>query len=178
MKRSGTAKTTKSLKAGHVNSFSLLNWKKNPLELGEHILSQAITTLPKKRKTISQLVNNDKVVTKLLNVSLLASDIGGSRPITSDRGYSSSSSKTFKEYLSSIDMRILRVMQDDVPIFSKRENSNQEVIKSILREKSISLEDLTRKAVVIQRAWKKMMKKIIVNKYKLLFQQATGKLIK
>jgi hypothetical protein len=75
-------------------------------------------------------------------------------------------------------MRILRVMQDDVPIFSKRENSNQEVIKSILREKSISLEDLTRKAVVIQRAWKKMMKKIIVNKYKLLFQQATGKLIK
>lgn len=111
-------------------------------------------------------------------MSLLASELGGSRPITSERRCLESHSKTFKEYLSSIDVRILKTMSDDVPIFTRRTNSYEEIVKTIMRSKQISLEELTRKVLVIQRAWKRAMKNIVVNKYKLLFQQATDKLIK
>lgn len=47
-----------------------------------------------------------------------------------------------------------------------------------MRSKQISLEELTRKVVVIQRAWKRAMKSLIIKKYRLLFQQATDKLVK
>lgn len=118
-KRIGNTKTTKSLKNGHVNSFILINAKKHPLELSE-------STGIKKRRAQSQtsFVKNDKVVSKLLNMSLLASELGGSRPITSERCSLESHSKTFKEYLSSIDVRILKTMSDDVPIFTRRMHSH------------------------------------------------------
>jgi hypothetical protein len=115
-KRIGTNKTTKSLKAGHVNSFILINAKKNQIDSSE-------TNVTKKRRVQSAFAKNDKVVSKLLNMSLLASELGGSRPITSERRCIESHSKTFKEYLSSIDMRILKTMSDDVPIFTTRINS-------------------------------------------------------
>ena len=89
-----------------------------------------------------------------------------------------SHSKTFKEYLSSIDVRILKTMSDDVPIFTRRMNSHEEVVKAIMKSNQISLEELTRKVVVIQRAWKRAMKTLVIKKYRLLFQQATDKLVK
>jgi hypothetical protein len=64
------------------------------------------------------LICNDKVVSELLNASLLASELGGSRPVTSDRKSAEPNhSKAFKEYMNSIDIRIIRNIQDDIPIF-------------------------------------------------------------
>lgn len=76
-------KTTKSLKSKHVNSFS--NWKKIPLGLGEHIVSQAISNVSRKKRAHSAFAKNDRVVSKLLNMSLLGSEMSGSQPITSER---------------------------------------------------------------------------------------------
>jgi hypothetical protein len=69
-------------------------------------------------------------------------------------------------------------MQDDVPTFTKREHSYQEIAKSIMRSHSISLEEFTRKVVTIQRAWKRLIKRAIISKYKLLFRLATDKLVR
>jgi hypothetical protein len=39
-----------------------------------------------------------------------------------------------------MDMRIIRSMQDDVPIFAdKKDSSNQDIIRNILKRKLISL---------------------------------------
>jgi len=75
----------------------------------------------KKKRASSSLIKNDKVVSKLLNMSVLASELGGSQPITSERRSNNSSiSRNFKEYMSSVDMRIIKCMQDDVPIFASK----------------------------------------------------------
>lgn len=76
-----------------------------------------------------------------------------------------------------MDMRLLRTMQDDVPIFQQQTNS-QDVVKAVMRSKGISLEQLTSKVVIIQRAWRKVLCKQVVHKYKLLFRQATDKLVR
>ena len=61
------------IKTGHVTSCTMPNWKKIPIDLAEHTVSQAAPQ--KKRRTQSQnnFIKNDKVVTKLLNMSMLAS---------------------------------------------------------------------------------------------------------
>jgi hypothetical protein len=91
-----------------------------------------------RRKGEHSFTKNDKVVSKLLNMSLLASELGGSRPITSERQHSEPHSRTFKEYLSSMDMRLLRTMQDDIPSFVHQGHS-QETVKSLMRSKGLSL---------------------------------------
>jgi hypothetical protein len=113
-------KSAKTVKEGHVNSCSLEGWKKMPIGLSEHVVSQSISGVGKKKRAHSTFSKNDKVVSRLLNISLLASELGGSRPITSERRNEQPHSKTFKEEMSSIDMRIIRSMQDDVPIFRQK----------------------------------------------------------
>jgi hypothetical protein len=100
-KKSGSTKAVRSGRQGHVNSFLLINPKKQE----------------GRQKSEPSFCRNDRVVSKLLNMSMLASELGGSRPITSERQSVDSHSRTFKEYLSSMDMRLLRTMQDDVPVF-------------------------------------------------------------
>lgn len=68
-KKSGSTKAVRSGRQGHVNSFLLINPKK-----------------PEGRqKSEPSFSRNDRVVSKLLNMSMLASELGGSRPITSER---------------------------------------------------------------------------------------------
>lgn len=45
-----------------------------------------------------------------------------------------------------------------------------------MRAKGISLEQLTSKVLLIQRAWRKALTKVVVHKYRVLFRQATDKL--
>ena len=109
------------------------NWKKIPIDIAEHTVSQVAPQ--KKRRTQSQnnFIKNDKVVTKLLNMSMLASQLGGSQPITSERKViASSNSKNLKEYMSSMDMRIISNMQEDVPIFADKKDREQGVIRSLM----------------------------------------------
>ncbi len=101
----------------------------------DHTISENLHGGAKKRRHNSNLICNDKVVDKLLNVSLLASELGGSRPVTSDRKSAQSShSKTFKEYMNSTDLRIIRNIQDDIPIFQGRETTYQDTVRSIMRK--------------------------------------------
>jgi len=72
-KKSNFAKTTKTLKHTHVASCSIPNYRKNQLEIPEHVISQAGSTTIKKRRTQSTFIRNDKVIAKLLSVSILAS---------------------------------------------------------------------------------------------------------
>jgi hypothetical protein len=44
-----------------------------PIEFGEHVMSQAISAGTKKRRAQSAFFKNDKVVSKLLSMSILAS---------------------------------------------------------------------------------------------------------
>lgn len=130
-------------KTGHITSCTMPNWKKTPLEFtAEHIVSQVTQPRKKRTQSHSNFIKNDKVVSKLLNMSMLASELGGSQPITSERRANSSShSKMLKEYMSSMDMRIISRMQEDVPIFAdKKDYSQQDIIRNILRVKLISLE--------------------------------------
>jgi hypothetical protein len=64
----------------------LYSSKKNEL-LGEHVISTVINLQNnrKKRTNSATLVRNDKIVSKLLNMSLLASELGGSQLATSER---------------------------------------------------------------------------------------------
>jgi adenine C2-methylase RlmN of 23S rRNA A2503 and tRNA A37 len=67
-------------------------------------------------------------------------------------------------------------MQDDVPVFMDHSlHPPQETIRNIMRSKQLSLEELTRKAVKIQRFWKKC-KTRVVQQYHLLFRQIADKL--
>jgi hypothetical protein len=72
-KPTSLAKTAKALKAGHITSCTIPNWKKLPPDLVEHAISQGSTSLPKKRRTQSALLKNDRVISKLLSMSILAS---------------------------------------------------------------------------------------------------------
>jgi hypothetical protein len=47
------------------------------------LISQSISGIGKKKRANSAILKNDKVVSKLLNISLLASELGGSQPVTS-----------------------------------------------------------------------------------------------
>ena len=90
----------------------------------------------KKRRTQSHcgFVKNDKVVSKLMNMSMLSSELGGSRPITSERKANSSiQARTMKEYMSSMDMRIISSMHEDVPMFG-----NNDPIRDIMQSKGLS----------------------------------------
>lgn len=91
-KSNSQSKSQKFQKIGHLTSCTVPNWKKITGELGEHAISQAICPVPKKRRahSSSTFIKNDKVVSKLLNMSILASEIGGSQPITSERKANSS----------------------------------------------------------------------------------------
>ncbi len=175
-KKSALNKSAKTVKEAHVNSCSVEGWRKLPVGLSEHVVSQSISG-GKKRRAHSTFAKNDKVVSRLLNISLLASELGGSRPITSERRQEQPQSKTFKEEMSSIDMRIIRSMQDDVPVF-RQKDAHPDVVRAILRSRGISLEVLTRKVVFIQRLWRKKQRNSVISKYRSLFQQATNKLTK
>ena len=61
------------IKTGHVTSCTVPNWKKIPISVEEHTISQVLP--PKKKRTQSHgsFIKNDKVVSKLLNMSLLGS---------------------------------------------------------------------------------------------------------
>lgn len=41
--------------------------------------------------------------------------------------------------MTSIDMRIIRNIQDDIPIFEKKQSKGNEIIKSIMRVNGLSL---------------------------------------
>jgi hypothetical protein len=161
------------MKQTHVTSCTMPNWKKPLLDIGEHVVSQVIPPTKKKRAhSHSTFIRNDKVVSKLLNMSILASEMGASQPITSERrANSSAQSRALKEYMSSMDMRIIRCMQEDVPIFADKKDSNHpDIVRNILLRNQLSLEELTRKVVIIQRRWRAKFKKGVISHYKLIFQ--------
>jgi hypothetical protein len=78
--------------------------------------------------------------------------------------------------MSSIDMRLISRMQDDVPIFAKKEGGHQDLVRAIMSAKSISLEELTYQVIRIQRFWKGEIKNRVVNKYKSLFREISDRL--
>ncbi len=51
------------------------------------MISQAINMGGKKKRAHSNFAKNDKFVSKLLNISMLASELGSSQPITSERKF-------------------------------------------------------------------------------------------
>jgi hypothetical protein len=56
-------------------------------------------------------------------MSLLASELGGSQLVTSERKdheRMNNSNKNLKEFMNSIDMRIIKNMQEDTPVFRDR----------------------------------------------------------
>lgn len=177
-KKSGKKGQGKMSKVKGLGSCTVPSWKKPSSIECEHSVSQG----PRKRRTQShsQLVKNDKVVSKLLNMSILASELGGSQPITSERrGNGSSHSRQFKEYMSSMDMRILNCLREDVPAFGFREDvpvfaeHHHNVIRNVLLVKRISLEELTRKAILIQRRWRRwreQSKHLVIGQYQRLFK--------
>ena len=61
------------MKQTHVTSCTMPNWKKVPLDFGEHTISQALPPKKKRTQSHSTFIKNDKVVSKLLNMSILAS---------------------------------------------------------------------------------------------------------
>ena len=84
-----------------------------------------------------------------------------------------------KEYMSSMDMRIISRMQEDLPIFADKKNSNQtDIVRTILKAKQISLEEFTKKMVLIQRKWREVSKHNVMNQYQLMFQQIASKIKK
>lgn len=56
-------------------------WKR--INTQENILPQSMNSISKKKRAHSAILRNDKVVSRLLNISLLNSQLGGSQPITS-----------------------------------------------------------------------------------------------
>lgn len=104
-------------KAQHMNSCMLYNSKKNNVEL----LEQPVVAVPqeiRKRRTLSAVViKNDRVVSKLLNMSLLTSELGGSQLVTSERRESQKTQhRALKDYMSSIDLKMILKMEMDVQI--------------------------------------------------------------
>ena len=79
-------------------------------------------------------------------------------------------------------MRIIRCMQEDVPIFAdQKEKGQPDLIRSILLSNHISLEELTRKMGKIQRAWRRYKQKSknhVIDQYQKIFQQISTKLKK
>lgn len=66
-----------------------------------------------------------------------------------------------------------------MPIFADKKDINQpDIIRNIMRAKQISLEELTKKVILIQRKWKETSKRNVIDTYKVLFQQIVTKIKK
>ena len=73
--------------------------------------------------------------------------------------------------MSTTDMRIIHSMQNDVPIFTdQKQNLQQNAICRIMKSKKISLEELTRKVLILQRFFRRKIQEKVIYKYKILFE--------
>ena len=62
-------------------------------------------------------------------------------------------------------------MQNDVPIFTdQKQNLQQNAIRRIMKSKKISLEELTRKVLILQRFFRRKIQEKVIYKYKILFE--------
>lgn len=94
------------------------------------------------------------------------------------RANDSFQSRMFKEYMSSMDMRMINLMQKDVPVFSNKREPHHDTVRRIMKSKKISLEELTSKVVMLQRFFKRKIQEKVIYKYKVLFQEVTQKLMR
>jgi len=70
-----------------------------------------------------------------------------------------------------MDMRMIRSMQKDLPVFAnKKEPLHYDIIRRVMKSKNISLEELTKKVVLLQRFLKRKIQEKVVTKYKEMFE--------
>ena len=98
--------------------------------------------------------------------------------MTSDRRSAESHSRTLKEYFNSIDMRIMSSLKSDMPAFPQKRSESQDVICSVMVRHSLSLEELTKIVVKIQRAWRRRQCKNVIKGYGKMFRMAANKVSK
>ena len=85
----------------------------------DHVISMGTEpkTQTKKRASSANVIRGDKFVDKLLNLSVLASELGASIPMQDDSAKLSfrnkSKSGALQDFMNSIDMRVVKSMQAD-----------------------------------------------------------------
>lgn len=60
--------------------------------------------------------------------------------MTSERKTAQTHTRNLKEYFTSMDMRIMNSLQNDVPTFQQKRSEEQDTIRSIMLNKGLSLE--------------------------------------
>lgn len=73
--------------------------------------------------------------------------------------------------MNSIDLKIIKRMENDVPFFKEKTFQQPNIVKNILRRSHLSLEDFTEKVIVIQREWRKKIQKDVRTTYQKLFSK-------
>ena len=85
----------------------------------DHVLSMGPEpkSHTKKRASSANIIRGDKFVDKMLNLSVLGSDLGASIPMHDDSAKLSFRNKSkngaLQDFMNSIDMRVLKSMQAD-----------------------------------------------------------------
>ena len=97
----------------------------------DHVISLATETKhqAKKRASSASVIRGNKFVGKLLNMSVLQSELGGSIPMQEDSAKLSFRKKTkglLHDFMNSVDMRIVQSMQAD------KRNSQESVLADLL----------------------------------------------
>ena len=132
----------------------------------EHVVS--LLTEPakvsKKRASSASVIRGDKFVGKLMDMSVLISEMGGSFPVKDEQNRGDcllkNGGNVMQDFMNSIDMRVVKNMKADQ---LSQKNSllkdlfmgeGVELITYLNKIKRIPMEKLHEKARLIQRFWK------------------------
>ena len=173
-------------KKTHNQSCMIFQKKSPPLPDVEHVVSTVgpNTTLQeskvqKKRVNSATLIKKDRMVDRLLNMSIINSEMGGSMLLGSENRESKvpESTKNLKLLLSSIDVRLIKQMETDTKqkasILQDVVGDGIELITYLNKIKRIPMERLNNFALKIQRFWRSKVRKSVVQYYSGLFKHAS-----
>ena len=177
----GQKKPAKNKNKTHKTSFFGVSTKK-PIFDAESLIGTQHHPPPGKKRRVQSAVSfpnkKDLVVDKLLNMSLLGSEMGLSQVVSAENRSGEEKNKNFqkimKEFLSSLDMHVINHMKEDKKDYkeNKRPLKEQDLTGYLVEVNGIPLAILNEKARVIQRCWKAKKAASILGIYKGMFHQA------
>lgn len=176
-------KSKKETPKNRNSSCMLYASKKHVMSDIDHVMS--LVTEPKvqarKRASSASVIREDKFIGKLVNMSILGSEMGGSIPMHENSAKSNPRFRSnLQDFMNSLDVRVLKCMKKDQASTQNKSvladlmvGEGLELITYLNKIKRIPMERLNQSATVIQRFWREKAKESILPYYRDLFRNAS-----
>lgn len=118
-------------------------------------------------------MRSDKIISKLLDMSVLASDLGGSIPVC-EPGEPQATTRRLRglqECMNSVDLRVIKSMEQDYRKSRRVLDGGEGIhlVAYLSKIKRVPLEVLDEQATRIQRFWRKKTSQSVIPYYTHLF---------